>query len=217
MKKTNATIAALALLSATSVLAEESKGFAWGNIYGDFVANEAFAEGNDQEALVVGMEGGYVKDALDIYGFSEYDMTNDNTFTKLTSHYTVLSGISIYSQGTQFVTDTGINAKTYLVGIGFTGITGDGYTFKPYFGANYVDLPDTYVATVGWSGMIKLSDKTMVTHWNESKVQDGFTAGGDVGVYYELPMDMYIGAQYRYTYDGKDYDDAIGLRVGVHL
>lgn len=220
MKKIITAALALTAFTSTPTLAE---GFGWTNIYTDYVQNDVFLDGNDEEAFVGGIEGGYTEGALDVYGFSEYDTVGDTTFTKLTVHYTIVSGVSAYIQGTQFVSDFG-DTKTSLIGIGYTNLVSDTYAFKPYIGVNYVDgVGDDTVTVVGWSGFAKVSDKVTLTHWSESNIEDGFTAQGDFGVYYELPKNLYAGLQYRYNLSDNafhgDYhlDDAIGIRIGMHL
>lgn len=220
MKKIITAALALTAFVSAPTLAE---GFGWTNLYTDYVQNDASTDGNNSEAAVVGIEGGYTEGAASIYGFSEYDAIGDTSFTKLTMHYTILSNVSAYLQGTQFVADFG-ETKTALVGIGYTGIASDTYAFKPYIGLNYIDsFVEGGTAVMGWSGFAKISDKLSVTHWNESNIGYGFTAQGDFGLYYELPFSMYTGVQYRYTlhdspvHGDNHFDDAIGLRLGIHL
>lgn len=229
MKKTliASAIALSTAFSFTTVAEEIDPGFTapiyWGNIYGDYLNKGGWFTTNEdhsEEAVIIGFEGGIIGATYEIYGFTEGNITDENTFTKLTGHKKIFGDVTLYTQGVQFSSD-GFDDTNIAVGFGYKGIKGDSYSLSPWVGVNHNAGSDEESTMVGWSGMYTFSSKVYMTHWNEVTFKDaGTDVRGDFGLYHKLPHNTYVGIQYRYADtnagDAK-YDDNLAIRFGINL
>ena len=190
----------------------------WGNVYVDYYDNFGRTTEN-RETQVVGVEGGKLTEKHDMYGFFEYDSVNETTFAKATDHYKFLpKDISIYVQGTDFRTSDGSETTT-TVGLGYLGLSGSNWNFKPYVGYTIKvgDFGGDNVPQLGWSAFWSPTEKTSITNWTDVEL-DGVTVNGGFGAWYDITKKIYTGVQYTYSYKTAGeagYGDSVGLRLGM--
>lgn len=228
--KCNAAVIILGLVTvATLLLARpaQAEPIVWGNTYTDYT-NQAGITGNPLETVkehnaTVGIEGGYIGESVTAYGFYEFNATLDNQFAKVTTHVKVVDNWTVYVQASQFYSQD-FSETQRSAGLGYQGLSFGDLVFTPFVALNVTDsnfVKNEVKPMVGWTAMT-VADDFLITHWNESRYdqKNGLTANGAFGVFYDLPDDMYVGAQYRYFYNEAGvtgFGDALIFRVGYHL
>lgn len=217
MTKSSIAIVAAFLLGSTAASAEA---FTWGNIYADGYSHNRTTD--NKETLVLGVEGGVTTENHDVYGFYEYDATNETTFGKVSDHVKIHDGLTLYGQASNFNTDFGGETVT-VVGVGYDKIKGENWSFKPFVG--YAMKTGAFAGEdgtmVGWSGYWKPAD-VMFTNWTEieTNASQPITVDGAVGAFVDITKDIYTGVQYTYSYKTAGelgYGDSVAVRIGMHF
>lgn len=221
MKNTTKTlIAAAVALSAFAGTTAQASDFKWGNVYGDYYKHDR--EGNKSESMVVGIEGGVTTATHDMYGFAEYDATQETTFVKGSNHFKVLPGnFSVYAQAQNFSNNFG-GETVAVVGVGYTAIAGDNWNFKPFIGKTFKtgSWAGEESTMIGWSSYWK-PGAVMFTNWTEVEIGDApASVNGAVGAWVDLTKNVYTGVQYTYSYKTsgeRDLGNSVGVRLGYHF
>lgn len=218
MSKGFKAVAAVASLVAVFGMSS-ANAYEWANVYGDYYEHDR--QDNKNNTVVVGMEGGKETKFNDMYGFAEYDVTNQSTFVKGSNHFKVLpKKFSVYTQFSNFQTQTG-GESVSVAGLGYTGLTGENWAFKPFVGYAVKDGSfagrDTVVA--GWSGFWKPGD-VLFTNWTDVEINDNTGFNGGIGAWVDVTKNIYTGVQYTYSYRmaGETYyGNSVGIRIGYHF
>ena len=256
LQKTVAAALATTAMMATSVHAEYQYGFAniyadylnWGNGFEDLSDSYSDKNGNRSEHYTLGIEAGAGFSWGEMYGFYEYEKINwaskeRDQAMKVSAHYRIAdSDFTLYGQVYDINDNKFDNAEqNRVVGLGYLGLQGEGWWFKPWIG--YHDISVDGVATpevqgnnggmLGWSAGYAFTvagQPLMVTNWNEiefarndayAQMQYGDTGlNGAVGVWYDINETFYTGIQYRYFKNKlgwEGYGDAMIYRIGMRL
>ncbi|MGF1833879.1 outer membrane protein OmpK [Photobacterium sanguinicancri] len=250
MRKSLLALTALAATAALPAQAEYHYGFA--NVYGDYLNWEQGAEKVERPAhYTVGAEGGAGFDWGEIYGFYEYEKlnmasTDRSQAAKFSVHYKVVGDFTAYAQVYNIIDNKFSSEQNRVIGLGYTGLTGDNYWFKPFAGIHDVSAADFKDSSgkvidangfngymVGWNAGYKFDVAglpLMVTNWHETELarNDGYAGAqhgetghnGAVGLWFDITERFYTGVQYRYFYNKlgyKGYGDAMIWRIGMHL
>ncbi|UGA54173.1 outer membrane protein OmpK [Vibrio sp. VB16] len=149
---------ALGLLAATAAVPAQAEYlYGFGSMYADYqvwdqgIGNDDDNFGNDigdRNQAVIGIEGGAGFDWGQIYGFYDYEGVdrsgNDRgASTKGTIHYNLTdSGISLYGQVYNTDTDAGFHEQNRVLGLGYTGLNGDGWGVTSFIGVHQLNLTD---------------------------------------------------------------------------
>ncbi|KXI22106.1 outer membrane protein OmpK [Photobacterium sanguinicancri] len=258
MRKSLLALTALAATAALPAQAEYQYGFA--NVYGDYLTWTNGTEGfnsdvkvsdNRDDHITLGAEGGAGFDWGEMYGFYEYEKlnmasTDRSQAAKFSIHYKVVGDFTAYAQIYNIIDNKFDSEQNRVIGVGYTGLTGDNFWFKPFAGIHDVSAADNVDANgkvtdangfngymVGWNAGFTFEvagQPFMVTNWHETELarNDGYTLNqngstghnGAVGIWYDITDTFYTGVQYRYFYNklGVDgYGDAAIFRIGMHL
>ncbi len=263
MKKLQKTFAVAALAAtasmATTAQADYQYGFA--NVYADYLNWEHGFEnlrkhyddknGNRGDHFTIGIEGGAGFDWGELYGFYEYEKINwasknRNQAMKVSGHYRLAgSDFTLYGQVYDINDQKFNNAEqNRVVGIGYLGLQGEGWWFKPWLGYHDLSVDNGYQVDnekiqgnnggmLGWSAGYSFSvagQPLMMTNWNEiefnrnseyTKLHGGKSGlNGAVGLWYDINEKFYTGVQYRYFKNKlgwSEYGDAMIYRIGMHL
>ncbi|WP_194437524.1 outer membrane protein OmpK [Vibrio fluminensis] len=154
MRKSLLALGVVAAVSAVPAQAEYLYGFGsmyldyqkWDHGFGNDDSNFG-QEISERNQAVIGIEGGAVFDWGQIYGFYDYegvDRAGDNRGASLkgTIHYNLTdSGISLYAQVYNTDKDKGptLHEQNRVLGLGYTGLKGDGWGFTPFIGFHQVN------------------------------------------------------------------------------
>lgn len=154
MRKSLLTLGLVAATAAVPAQAEYLFGF--GSMYLDY-QNWDQGFGNDdsnfgqeiseRNQAVIGIEGGAVFDWGQMYGFYDYegiDRSGDNrgASAKGTIHYNLFdTNVSLYGQIYNTDKDKGptLHEQNRVVGLGYTGLNGDGWGFTPFIGLHQIN------------------------------------------------------------------------------
>ncbi|OEE75977.1 outer membrane protein OmpK [Vibrio genomosp. F6] len=156
MRKSLLALSAIAACAA-AVPAQAEYLFGFGSMYADYqvwdqgIGNDDSNFGqeiSDRNQAVIGIEGGAVFDWGQIYGFYDYegvDRAGDDrgASTKGTIHYNLTdSGVSLYAQVYNTDADSGFHEQNRVLGLGYTGLGGEGWGFTPFIGVHQLNLTD---------------------------------------------------------------------------
>lgn len=218
MKKTIAIAVAALFASATASAAST-----WGNIYSDVLIND-FA--SKKESQIIGIEGGIATDTgTELYGFFEHNPDLENEFGKLTIHSSLVGDFGVYAHGTMFK-EGDFSENAYLLGAGYQGLNGEGWSVKPYVGVIRIDAGEDNTienAAFGYAGFMALENSVVLSSWVDARVDEHkVKAKGSVGIQKDIAMypGAYVGAFYNMNYHEagvKGYSDSVQLRVGYHF
>lgn len=252
MRKSVVALSVLAAAAAVPAQAEYLYGF--GNVYADYLTwtngtqgynGVDVSEGRDDH-ITIGAEGGAGFSWGEIYGFYEYEKVNRasterSQAAKFSMHYKVAGNVTAYGQIYDYSENGAGNAfdeQNRVLGLGYVGLAGQNYWFKPWIGVNEVTTGNSEASglnggMLGWSAGYNFSvagQPLMVTNWNEVEfarndayeiAQNGSTGlNGGVSLWYDINDRVYTGLTYRYFANklGVDgYGDAVIFRVGIHL
>ncbi|NOI14678.1 outer membrane protein OmpK [Vibrio hepatarius] len=255
MRKSLLALGVVAAVSAVPAQAEYLYGF--GSMYADYqVWDHGFGndddnfggEIDDRNQLVIGIEGGAAFDWGQIYGFYDYegvDRSGDDrgASTKGTIHYNLTdSGVSLYAQVYNTDADkSAFHEQNRVLGLGYTGLKGDGWAFTPFIGVHQINSGDISGSNGGMFGYVGYynfdlagQNFTFAT-WNElefarnddySDLQStDFISGdgseswglnGSLNLLWNFHQDWSAGVLYRYTVNKlarKDYQDLVIYRL----
>ena len=155
MRKSLLALSVLATTVAIPAQAEYLYGF--GSMYADYqvwdqgIGNDDDNFGgdiSDRNQAVIGIEGGAAFDWGQIYGFYDYegvDRAGDDrgASTKGTIHYNLMdTKVSLYAQVYNTDADSGFHEQNRVLGLGYTGLNGDGWAFTPFIGAHQINATD---------------------------------------------------------------------------
>lgn len=220
MKKTIAAIATVLAMTAGSASAAP---FVWGNVYTDMLINE---NASKKESQIIGVEGGVsTGNGTELYGFFEHNPDLENEFGKLTIHSSLIGDYGVYAHGTMFQ-EGDFSENAYVVGAGYQGFNGDGWSVKPYVGVIRIDSGEE--ATIenlafGYAGFKTLNPGVVLSSWMDARVDDSdLKVKASVGIQKDLTIikGTYAGAFYNMNYDElgvKGFSDSVQLRVGYHF
>ena len=256
MQKSLLALATVAAMSAVPVQAEYLYGF--GSMYADYqVWDQGFGNDNDNNGneiknrnqAVIGIEGGAGFSWGQIYGFYDYegvDRAQDDRGASLkgTIHYNIpkAQGVSLYAQVYNTDTDAGFHEQNRVLGLGYTGIKGDGWAFTPFIGAHYVNstfaAPGQTFSSVnsgnnggmlGWVGFYNTNIGTQnftFSTWGEYEFArddayslaqgDNWGLNGSLNAMWNMTKDLSAGVLYRYTVNKlgrKGYQDLLIYRL----
>lgn len=259
MRKSLLALGVVAAVSAVPAQAEYLFGF--GSMYADQqMWDHGFGNDDDnfdndiddRNQLVIGIEGGAVFDWGQIYGFYDYegvDRSGDDrgASAKGTIHYNLTeSGVSLYAQVYNTDKDDddfggGFHEQNRVLGLGYTGLKGDGWAFTPFIGFHQINSDDIRGENGGMFGYVgyynfNIADQNFTfATWNElefarnddySDVQSTeFNSGngseswglnGSLNLLWNFHQDWSAGVLYRYTVNKlarKDYQDLVIYRL----
>ncbi|GLO61670.1 hypothetical protein MACH09_21780 [Vibrio sp. MACH09] len=239
------------LAAAASVPAQAEYLFGFGSMYVDYqVWDQGFGNDDDnfggdiskRNQAVIGIDGGAVFDWGQIYGFYDYegvDRAGDDrgASAKGTIHYNLTeSGVSLYAQVYNTDADkSNFHEQNRVLGLGYTGLKGDGWGFTPFIGAHQINTKDNTGANggmVGWVGYYATEiagEKFTFSSWGEyefarndaySKAQstssESWGLNGSLNAMWNFHENWSTGVLYRFTVNKlarKDYQDLLIYRV----
>ncbi|MCG7499499.1 hypothetical protein MHO82_21775 [Vibrio sp. Of7-15] len=231
------------LTAATAIPAQAEYLYGFGSMYVDQqMWDQGFENGksiSDRNQLVLGIEGGAGFDWGQIYGFYDYegvDRSGDDrgASTKGTIHYNLTeSGVSLYAQVYNTDTDSGFHEQNRVLGLGYTGLKGDGWAFTPFVGAHQINtvggISGSNGGMLGWVGFYNTDfagQNFTFSTWGEYEFNrnDEYAAaqGGKEGLngsfnaMWNVTEDWSTGVLYRFTHNklGRDdYGDLLIYRV----
>lgn len=254
MRKTLLALGVVAATAAVPAQAEYLYGF--GGMYLDYqVWDQGIGNDNDnfggdisdRNQAVIGIEGGAGFTWGQIYGFYDYegvDRAGDDrgASTKGTIHYNLTeSGVSLYAQVYNTDADNGFHEQNRVLGLGYTGLKGDGWAFTPFIGAHQINSGDISGSNGGMAGWVGFYNTDIAgqnftfSTWGEyefarndaySRLQST-TAGsnenpqnwglnGSINALWNINQNWSTGVLYRYTVNKlarKDYQDLIIYRL----
>ncbi len=247
-------IAALGLLTLSATFpAQASYLYGFSNVYTDYLTWTSGAGAYDgidvsesrDDHIAIGIEAGAGFNWGEIYGFYEYEKLNKgsddrSTAFKVTAHYKLFDNVSLYGHVYDLVDNRFGGEQNRVIGIGYLGLTGKDYWFKPWIGVHDVSREvETGVSglnggmlgwTAGWNVDLG-GQKLLITNWNEFEFgrSDEYQiavntksngVNGGLSLWYDLSPRVYTGLTYRY-YSNKlgvdGFGDALILRLGIHL
>lgn len=217
-----AIVAAVASIMGYCVPAQSAP-FVWGNVYTDMLVNENAAQ---KESQIIGVEGGLsTEGGTELYGFYEHNANLENDFAKVTIHTTLIGDFGAYGHVTSFE-EGDFNEERYVVGAGYQGFKGDGWSVKPYVGALRIDVNDCKgddQLAFGYAGYKVLNPGVVLSSWVDARWDDSkVKAQGSIGIQKDLEIikGTYVGAFYNMSYGEqgqKHFADSVQLRVGYHF
>lgn len=245
------------LVTVTTLPAKADYLFGFGNIYTDYLTwtngtqgyNAMDVSDDRDDHITLGAEGGATFSWGEFYGFYEYEKINEGSekrsqAAKFSMHYKLVGNVTAYAQIYDFSENAGVlDEQNRVLGVGYLGLTGDNYWFKPWIGVHDVTAGGAAAANIdasgvnggmlGWSAGLNVDiagQSLLITNWNEVEFarndaykisQNGSTAlNGGLSVWYDFTETFYTGLTYRYFSNklGVDgYGDALILRFGAHL
>ncbi|HAS64219.1 MAG TPA: hypothetical protein DCS35_17630 [Vibrio sp.] len=257
MRKSLLALGVVAAVAAVPAQAEYLFGF--GSMYLDYqkwgqgLGNDDSNFGqkiSDRDQAVIGIEGGAVFDWGQIYGFYDYegiDRAGDDRGASLkgTIHYNLTeSGVSLYAQvyNTDKDKNPVLHEQNRVVGLGYTGLKGDGWGFTPFIGFHQVNTEGGISGSnggmfgyVGYYNTDIAGQNFTFSTWNElefarndeyADVQSTeFASGvdseswglnGSLNAMWNVTDHISTGVLYRYTVNKlarRDYQDIIIYRV----
>ncbi|MBF4423401.1 MULTISPECIES: outer membrane protein OmpK [Vibrio] len=259
MRKSLLALGVVAAVSAVPAQAEYLFGF--GGMYIDYQAwNHGIGNDDDnfggkiedRNQAVIGIEGGAAFDWGQIYGFYDYegvDRAGDDrgASTKGTIHYNLTdSGVSLYAQVYNTDKDndgqgSAFHEQNRVLGLGYTGLKGDGWAFTPFIGVHQINSGDIRGNNGGMFGYVGYYNTDIAGQnftfatWNElefarndaySNVQSTpFASGnnseswglnGSLNAMWNVTNNWSTGVLYRYTVNKlarRDYQDLVIYRV----
>lgn len=218
MKKIALAVAALTLSASASAAP-----FVWGNVYSDLLVNE---NATKKESQIIGLEGGLsTEGGTELYGFYEHNADLKNDFAKVTIHTTLIGDFGAYGHATSFE-EGDFEEQRYVVGAGYQGLKGDGWSVKPYVGVLRIDVNDCKgddQLAFGYAGYKVLNPGVVLSSWVDARLdEDKVKAQGSIGIQKDLEIikGTYVGAFYNMSYGEqgqKHFADSVQLRVGYHF
>ncbi|KXF79801.1 outer membrane protein OmpK [Enterovibrio coralii] len=252
MRKSVVALSVLAAAAAVPAQAEYLYGF--GNVYADYLTWTNGTQGFDKQDvsdarddhITIGAEGGAGFTWGEIYGFYEYEKVDRASSergqaAKFSMHYKVAGNVTAYGQIydlSQSGAGGAFDEQNRVLGMGYVGLTGDNYWFKPWVGVHDVTTGTGEAAGMnggmfGWSAGYSFEiagQPLLVTNWNEiefarndayTEMQNGSTGlNGGLSLTYDITDTIYTSLTYRYFANklGVDgYGDAAIFRIGMHL
>ncbi|MBV7300548.1 outer membrane protein OmpK [Enterovibrio paralichthyis] len=198
MRKSVVALSVLAAAAAVPAQAEYLYGF--GNVYADYLkwtnGDDKFGgvENNRDEHVTIGAEAGAGFDWGQVYGFYEYeklDQASDSRSqaAKFTAHYKLIDDVTLYGQVYDLKDNKFTNEQSRVLGFGYLGLNGQGWSFNPFIGVHDLSIDNTnekfdaedklesytnasgfngYMA--GWTAMYNFDiagQPLMITNWHE--------------------------------------------------
>jgi hypothetical protein len=244
------------IAAATAIPAQAEYLYGFGSMYADYqVWNQGFGNDDDnfgvdisdRNQAVIGIEGGAGFDWGQIYGFYDYegvDRATDDRGASLkgTIHYNLgETNVSLYAQVYNTDADkSGFHEQNRVVGLGYTGLGGEGWGFTPFIGVHELatataefgaDTINTGAngGMLGWVGFYNTdigNQNFTFSTWGEYEFgrNDSYAAvqGGDWGLngsvnaMWNFHEDFSAGVLYRYTYNKlarEGYQDLVIYRL----
>ncbi|MGF1707643.1 outer membrane protein OmpK [Enterovibrio baiacu] len=251
MRKSVVALAVLASAAAVPAQAEYLYGF--GNVYTDYLTWTNGTQGFDgkdvsdmrDDHITIGAEGGAGFTWGEIYGFYEYEKLNKGSdergqAAKFQIHYKIAGNVTAYGQIYDLVDNKFGGEQNRVLGLGYVGLTGDNYWFKPWVGVHDASREGQSGASgmnggmLGWSAGYSFEiagEPLQLVNWNEVEFarSDEYQAhvgtkssglNGAVVLSYDITDTVYTSVTYRYFSNklGVDgYGDAAIFRIGMHL
>lgn len=257
MRKSLLALSVLATTVAIPAQAEYLYGF--GSMYADYqvwdqgIGNDDSNFGQDiseRNQAVIGIEGGAAFDWGQIYGFYDYegvDRAGDDrgASAKGTIHYNLTeSGISLYAQIYNTDKDKGpvLHEQNRVLGLGYTGLKGDGWAFTPFIGAHQINtesgISGNNGGMAGWVGFYNtdiMGQNFTFSSWGEyefarddqyakdqsttagsNESSDSWGLNGSANAMWNFHQNWSTGVLYRFTVNKlgrKGYEDLIIYRL----
>lgn len=218
-----AIVAAIASVMGFCTLPAQAAPAVWGNIYSDMLIND---NASKKESQIIGIEGGLTTaGGTDVYGFFEHNPNLENDFAKITLHTTLIGDFGAYGHVTNFK-EGDFEEQRYVIGAGYQGFNGDGWSIKPYIGALRIDINDCKSddqLAFGYAGYKALNPGVTLSSWADARLDDDkVKVQGSVGIQKDLATikGTYVGAFYNMNYGEqgvKGFSDSVQLRVGYHF
>ncbi|MBL4831715.1 MAG: hypothetical protein JKY55_17740 [Aliivibrio sp.] len=250
MRKSLLALSAIAA-SVVAVPAQAEYLYGFGSMYADYqVWDHGFGNDDDnfggdisdRNQAVIGIEGGAAFDWGQIYGFYDYegvDRSGDDrgASTKGTIHYNLTeSGVSLYAQVYNTDTDTGFHEQNRVLGLGYTGLSGDGWAFTPFIGAHQINSGDISGSNGGMAGWVGYYNTDIAgqnftfSSWGEYEFarndeysdaqsptnSDSWGLNGSLNAMWNYDKNWSAGVLYRFTYNKlarEGYEDLVIYRV----
>ncbi len=226
-------VLAAAAVMGLSAQAQAEYKYGFGSMYLDYQhwrdgANPITGPGGQDRAsgrnqAVLGLEGGAGFSWGEVYGFYDHENIGtagekEKTSVKGSAHiYLGDSGLSAYGQ---FYNHANANASEHnqVLGLGYTGLAGKGWFFKPWIGMHQIHKRENYGSAfnysgdngymAGWSAMYRFNEDWSFVNWNEIEFdrakEVAAVEGGDSSIqgaaiiFYHLTQNFKMGVQYRY-------------------
>ncbi|WP_413113239.1 outer membrane protein OmpK [Thaumasiovibrio sp. DFM-14] len=230
-----------ACLSTPAVSNEYS---AWGNIHFDYQAWGHGVTESDFTQALVGIEGGLNFEWGELFGFYDFENIDkasgeQGATMSLQSHvYLGDSNVSVFNK-VYSSQSPAIKETNSFMGLGYTGIGGNGWWFTPWLAANYTNVRNEFNsvtdfngfngATLGWSAgyVFELFGQSMLlSNWNEIEMfrddiygsnNNGNTGlNGGLNLGWDITQHVNATVMYRYYYNklGADgYGDILIYRL----
>ncbi len=250
IRKSVLAIAAVAAAAAMPAQAEYNFGFA--NVYGDYLTWEQGSKdlkkkGGRDSHYTIGAEAGANFSWGEVYGFYEYEKVGESSkdrsqAMKVAAHYKLVGDFTLYGQVYDLNDNRFSDEQNRVIGFGYTGLTGNGWWFKPFAGYHDISVNgndnDDEInggngGMIGWNAgaMFNVAGiPMMVTNWHETEFNrnEGYASqqggknghNGAVGLWVDITEKLYTGVQYRYFRNKlgwEGYGDAVIYRIGYHL
>ncbi|UPQ88509.1 outer membrane protein OmpK [Vibrio sinaloensis] len=244
MRKSLLALGVIAAAAAIPAQAEYLYGF--GGMYLDY-QNWDHGTGKSQDNFggdlksrnkaVLGIEGGAGFDWGQIYGFYDYegvDSASDKrgASAKGTIHYNLMdTKVSLYAQ-VYNTNGVNFNEQNRVLGLGYTGLQGDGWAFTPFIGVHEISQGSINGANGGMAGWVGFYNTELAgqsftfSTWGEyefgrneeyTAAQGGKTGwNGSVNAMWNVTKDWSTGVLYRFTENKlgiKGYGDILIYRV----
>ncbi|MEZ8130950.1 outer membrane protein OmpK [Enterovibrio norvegicus] len=247
MRKSLVALSVLAAAAAAAAPAQAEYLFGFGGMYADYqVWNQGIGNDDDnfggdisdRNQAVVGIEGGAGFTWGQIYGFYDYEGVDRGTgdrgaSAKGTIHYNLTdAGVSLYAQIYNTDADNGFHEQNRVLGLGYTGLKGNGWAFTPFIGVHEINSGDIKGANGGMAGFVGFYNTNIgnqnftFSSWAEyefarqeayANLQGGdWGLNGSVNAMWNINQNWSTGVLYRYTVNKlarKDYQDIMIYRV----
>lgn len=221
MKKFAIATAVAALFASSASVAAP---FVWGNAYTDMLVNE---NATTKESQIFGIEGGVSTESTDLYGFFEVNPILENEFAKITAHSKLYKDFGVYGHMSKF-SEGDFREDRYVVGAGYGGFAGEGYSIKPYVGVLRIDntFGTQEDVAIGYAGYMVLNPGVTLSSWADARLDsedsNKLKVAGNIGIQKDLDIvpGTYVGVFYNMAYGEMGqakFSDSVQLRVGYHF
>ncbi|RBW64176.1 hypothetical protein DS893_15490 [Vibrionales bacterium C3R12] len=255
MRKSLLALSAIAACAA-AVPAQAEYLYGFGSMYADYqvwdqgIGNDDDNFGgdiSDRNQAVIGIEGGAGFDWGQIYGFYDYegvDRAGDDrgASTKGTIHYNLTdSGVSLYAQVYNTDADSGFHEQNRVLGLGYTGLGGEGWGFTPFIGTHQInsgDISGNNGGMAGWVGFYNTDiagqsftfstwgeyefarnddyAQNQSTTFGSNESSESWGLNGSINAMWNFHENLSAGVLYRYTVNKlarKGYQDLVIYRL----
>ncbi|KEQ13863.1 hypothetical protein GZ77_16525 [Endozoicomonas montiporae] len=218
--------------------------YGWAKLKYDYQALDHGTENvNRPNQQLLGIEGGSAFDWGEFYGF--YDLegidrnsANRNQVVNLEAHYYLAdTGLSLFGK-VYSINSTHNNETNQFLGLGYTGLQGNNWWFKPWLASHYVNVNNEFDnlkysgfngLALGWTAAYRFnvgSQNFFLGNWNEieferngkyARANHGKTGvNGAVSLGWNATDKISLELAYRYFHNKLGYNnlgDAIVYRV----